>query len=552
MLDTKSEIESCTYVVVSETAVYICLLMVSVVSCTTQKSVKKAYNKKDYEKLYEYTKSDDVGVKNDAFKYFYQTNNNAALKYLFKIARENSGETYGSAVEAISSFDSRKTVEFLLNQLREAPIEKKVILISNLGSKIDNDKVRERVVSFLGSKEPPLELTCAEVLARAGYNKGKDVAATYTHSDYLLHKKKAINILGLFEDREYVKYIKPHLESDEKVIASAADKALKRILGRNYRNRLAGNNESDSTRSDRPTDTVSRRTRSRRDNRQKTRKRYPLIDRQVPSTEMNRSRDIAVVIGVSNYTASDIPDVEFALRDAKVMRKYLIRTLGFREENIIYEEDASGAVLERIFGTSTDPEGQLHDWARPNESNVFVYYSGHGAPDPGTGNAYLVPSDADPNYLSQNGYPVSQLYENLSKVQAGSVTVLLESCFSGVSEGGAVVQEASPVKLSVENPVVAMENGLAFTAGAADQVASWYSEKKHGLFTYYFLRGLRGNADKNGDREVTAREIGEYLTGKVPYRAQRIHGREQTPQVTGQTKDRVLVRYKEGNLPAQK
>lgn len=268
-----------------------------------------------------------------------------------------------------------------------------------------------------------------------------------------------------------------------------------------------------------------------------------VVDTEIPKTNMQRPDDIAVVLGVKKYKNPDVPNVDYAVRDAQTMKKYLTRTLGFREENIIYVENATGTEMERIFGTATDPQGQLHDWVKSGESSVFVYYSGHGAPNPESGDAYFIPSDTNPNYLSQNGYPVNQLYENLAQLPAESVTVVLEACFSGTSESGAVVSDISPAVLSVENPVMGMENGLAFTAGAADQVSTWYNEKGHGLFTYYFLNGLRGEADANDDEAVTVKEMESYLNENVPYRAQRMHSRNQTPQVIGQDKDRVLVRY---------
>jgi len=275
-----------------------------------------------------------------------------------------------------------------------------------------------------------------------------------------------------------------------------------------------------------------------------------VVDREIPTTGMSRPDDIAVVIGNRDYKNSDIPDVDYAVRDAQTMKKYLTRTLGFDEKNIIYVENASGAAMERIFGTGDSPKGQLYNWVRPGKSSVFVYYSGHGAPNPESGSTYFIPSNTNPSYLSQNGYPVDQLYENLSVLPAESVTVVLEACFSGTSEGGAVVSDISPAVLSVENPVMGLENGLAFSAGAADQVSTWYNEKKHGLFTYYFLNGLRGEADADGNRAITAKELEAYLSEKVPYRARRMHNREQTPQVVGRAKDRVLVRYEE-SMPTE-
>lgn len=275
-----------------------------------------------------------------------------------------------------------------------------------------------------------------------------------------------------------------------------------------------------------------------------------IVDTDIPKTSMERPDDIAVVIGVQKYEHSDVPDVDYGVRDAQTMKKYLTRTLGFRQENIIYVENASGSDMARIFGTASSPKGQLYDWVKPGKSEVFVYYSGHGAPNPESGDAYFIPSDTNPNYLSQNGYPVAQLYENLGLLPSPSVTVVLEACFSGVSESGAVVSDISPAVLNVENPIVGMENGLAFSAGAADQVSTWYNEEGHGLFTYYFLNGLRGAANTNGDRVVTASEMESYLTDEVPYRAQRMHSRKQTPQVVGQDKDRVLVEY-DGPMPAE-
>ena len=273
------------------------------------------------------------------------------------------------------------------------------------------------------------------------------------------------------------------------------------------------------------------------------------VDRAIPQTDVTRPNAVAVVIGNKTYRNEDIPHVKYAVRDAQTVKKYLTRTLGVRPENVIYVKNATAAALTRVFGTAGDPQGQLYNYVQPGESEVFVYYSGHGAPSPESNRAYLVPSNTNPNYLSQNGYPVEQLYENLSKVPAKSVTVLMEACFSGVSAGGAVLQRASPVELSVENPVLAMENGLALTAGAADQMASWYPEKEHGLFTYFFLKGLRGPADQNEDRAITGAELGQYLTEKVPYRTRRMYNREQTPQVVGRAKDRVLVQYEQTRTP---
>ena len=72
------------------------------------------------------------------------------------------------------------------------------------------------------------------------------------------------------------------------------------------------------------------------------------------------------------------------------------------------------------------------------------------------------------------------------------------------------------------------------------QISSWYREKKHSLFTYFFLKALQGNADENNDKQLTISEIETYINEHVPYQARRID-RQQTPEVTTSNKDRVLV-----------
>ncbi len=272
--------------------------------------------------------------------------------------------------------------------------------------------------------------------------------------------------------------------------------------------------------------------------------RPPLVDREIPSTNTTRENAIAVVVGVRNYQSSEVPNVEYAERDAKTMKKYLHKTLGFREGNILELINPTKTDLQRVFGTGQTHKGDLYDYLRSDTTEVFVFYSGHGAPNPEEdGRTYFVPSDGTPRQLSITGYSVNQLYENLSKITSGPVTVAVDACFSGQSEGGALVKNASPALLSVENPMVGMENGLVMTASEASEISSWYPEKKHGLFTYFLLKGFRGEADENQDGLLTGAEMKKYLGENVTYYARRLHSRTQNPQVMGQGADRVLVRY---------
>lgn len=256
-----------------------------------------------------------------------------------------------------------------------------------------------------------------------------------------------------------------------------------------------------------------------------------------PKTAIRNPNAVAVVIGNSRYDRPEVPPVDFAVRDAQAMRDFLINTFGFREENIIYVPNARLSDMRRIFGDQSDYRGQLYSFMSPTEkSDVFVFYSGHGAPDlTGTsGTAYLVPSDADPQSLRFSGFPVSQLYANLAQLNANSITVVLDACFSGLTDRGALLRGISPLTLRVENPVLAAPNSVVLTASQSTEVSGWYDQQQHGLFTYVFLETVsKAFASEVPERVPTAKELHEQVRGEVVRLSRRLRQREQTPQVYG-------------------
>ena len=123
-----------------------------------------------------------------------------------------------------------------------------------------------------------------------------------------------------------------------------------------------------------------------------------------------------------------------------------------REGNVIYLKDATGTQLMSVFGTEKDHKGKLFNWTKRNVSKVYIYYAGHGAPAGDQGTTYLVPSDADSETVQLTGYPLKQLYANLGKVPAKSITVILEACFSGQSQAGYLSKKISGIRVLPRMP----------------------------------------------------------------------------------------------------
>lgn len=269
-------------------------------------------------------------------------------------------------------------------------------------------------------------------------------------------------------------------------------------------------------------------------------------DFEFTKAEAENRYGVAVIIGNRNYTTNnrDVPDVDFAINDAQAMYEYVTEALGFREGNVIFLKDATQADLVSTFGTRDNPKGKLYDWIRPNQSDIFVFYAGHGAPGLSNGQGYLLPVDGNPMKVELNGYPLDTFYANIGKIPARSTTIVIDACFSGSSASGAVVRNASSISLKLVDAKIDNSKATVLTAAGLSEVASWDTESKHGLFTSYFLKGVTGEADGdnygNGDGKVTLGEIKKYLQEEVTYNARRLYGRDQNPQVSGNT-NQILI-----------
>jgi hypothetical protein len=253
---------------------------------------------------------------------------------------------------------------------------------------------------------------------------------------------------------------------------------------------------------------------------------------------------VAVLVANRNYRREGVPSVQYAHNDLAAMKKYLIRAMDFSPENIIVEKDATKGTFETLFGNARSPRGKLARFVRKGRSRVFVYYVGHGAPDPETGDGFFVPVDADPDYIANSGYPLSTFYANLKKLPVRELVVVIDSCFSGRTQKGILFKNVSPAMLRTKATRSGITSGVVFTSAGNDQFSTWYPAKKHSLFTYYFLKGLQGEADVNNDRQITMAELNTYVSEEVEYWAGRLAGKVQQPVMEGR-QDIVLVKLKQ-------
>ncbi len=232
----------------------------------------------------------------------------------------------------------------------------------------------------------------------------------------------------------------------------------------------------------------------------------------------------ALVIGIERYR--DAPAATGARADAERFAAVARKTLGIRQDRIIL------AVDDRA--TKSDIEGHLA-WLESNVtagSRIYVFYSGHGAPEIAGGAPYLFPYDANPKSVTTSGIPLSVVMTTLARTKAKDGLVILDSCFSGGGGRSVLPPGARPlmrVKMSAAAPQVQV---ALFTAAGADEIAGPALGGGLGLFSKYVTDGIgTAAADTDGDGQISLQELADWVKPRV-MRDAKTDSRDQTPTLT--------------------
>ncbi|MGQ9917888.1 MAG: caspase family protein, partial [Bryobacteraceae bacterium] len=219
-------------------------------------------------------------------------------------------------------------------------------------------------------------------------------------------------------------------------------------------------------------------------------------------------RSYALVIGISGYPK--LPpqgQLRFPARDAAAIYAALISPEGgqFPPENV-----------RRLIGrdaTLANIREALEKWlpsVSKDEDRVVIYFAGHGFVS--GGRAFLAPYDIDPADIPGTAYPMERLGRVIgSEIRAKWKVLLTDSCHSG-----AITPEADARRINAS--LLELDRSLFSLTASRDREQSFESEiwgGGHGVFTYYLIKGIEGEADENADGVVTADELGAAVRGCV-------------------------------------
>jgi len=236
-------------------------------------------------------------------------------------------------------------------------------------------------------------------------------------------------------------------------------------------------------------------------------------------------KDWGLIIGIQDY--AHLPDVKYAKKDALIMKDYFMKILRVPEENII--------TLINSDATKARMRGYLENYIPANvskDTTLYVYFAGHGAPNLKSGDPYLVPYDGDTLFIEQTGYKLKKFYKDLENLSINQAYVFLDSCFSGSASRAAemLIQNARPALLNVKDVQFKTDKLVSLSASSRGQTSNAYPEKEHGLFTYYLLKALKGDADIDDDQWISIREVYNYVHAHVNRVSRRL-GSEQNPSI---------------------
>ena len=252
----------------------------------------------------------------------------------------------------------------------------------------------------------------------------------------------------------------------------------------------------------------------------------------VDIVKSNKKDAVAILIGIEKY--KNLPKADFANSDARVFYDYAIRALGIGPENIklLVDQDAEQAEILRTL------KSWLPSRVKPS-TNIFLYYSGHGLPTSDGKGLYLLPVGADKDFVDRTALLQAEINSLLQAAKAKSVTIFLDSCYSGTGRTGeTIIANARPISLKLSESVFPPEFNV-ISASQNDQISSSSPDLKHGIFSYYLMKGMEGDADINKDGIVSFGEMHSYLTEKVTKHASMVN-RIQIPQFLGDP-NKVLI-----------
>lgn len=182
-----------------------------------------------------------------------------------------------------------------------------------------------------------------------------------------------------------------------------------------------------------------------------------------------------VSVGIADYPGKE-NDLRISDNDAKTIAKVFQATKDASVNVLVNEAATQSALLSTMHTTFED--------ADYNDA-VILYFSGHGTP------GALVCHDGLLTY--------QHIFKMLKGCKATRKIIIADACYAGK------MRTTRQQTDSYNN-----QNVMLFLSSRTNET-SQETQYKNSLFTIFLERGLRGGADKDKNRQITARELFDFV-----------------------------------------
>lgn len=236
------------------------------------------------------------------------------------------------------------------------------------------------------------------------------------------------------------------------------------------------------------------------------------VDDPLEILTSGRAKLWMLVVGVNQYQDERLTSLNFAVSDCQGLAEALKEaTKKFPNKEVIshYSSTVQTSTLEAIR-TSL---GRIEHEAK-SQDTVLFYFSGHGMIEPASKQPFLCLTETQIDNLNNTGLGLQELLQQLQLCGASKQLVILDACHSGSivtlwggARGEAEESQPNPTHELAEvlQQCAAQSRGFCALLSCEEGQQSWeFPDLKHGVFTYYLMQGLRGEAaDAKGIIEVS-------------------------------------------------
>ncbi|BAZ08295.1 WD-40 repeat protein [Calothrix sp. NIES-4071] len=207
------------------------------------------------------------------------------------------------------------------------------------------------------------------------------------------------------------------------------------------------------------------------------------------------------LVGVNQYN-DEFPSLRYPALDCQGLTEALTVATQYPQKEVINYHDFGNLPLIGAVCTSLK---YITEQAR-SEDTILFYFSGHGILDPTTQQCFLCLRDTQKDDLVNTSLPLQELLLRLAQSAARQQLIWLDACHSG----GMTLRGTEKLVQVLQGAAAASKGFYALLSCDINQQSWEFPELGHGVFTYYLMRGLRGEA-ANPQGVITADELYRYV-----------------------------------------